>query len=220
MGLNRFMSGNDILIDDAGWGDLILGVVIGALKPPDRRYMERRIPVSSFQPPNFENKKYLDDALKIADEIIEVLQPDVETSFKVCSGYVLSSIRRHLQDRGFKVEKVEITGELQEMVERSYVRWCIEVGVPAERLEDKRRFWTLLEWVAERPELRETLVKTGWKSWKKKWREKAFEKRARHYDSETTMYRNFTNSKIARRSFSWVTVHLSSVSQLSSVAST
>jgi len=178
MGLNRSMSGKEILIDDAGWGDLILGVVIGALKPPDHRYMERRIPVSSFQPPNFENKKYLDDAMKIANEIIEVMQPDVETSFKVCSGYVLSSIRRHLQDRVFKVEKVEITGELQEMVERSYVRWCIEVGVPAERLEDKRRFWTLLEWVAERPELRETLVKTGWKSWRKKWREKAFEKRA------------------------------------------
>jgi len=170
------MSRKEILIDDAGWGDLILGVVIGAVKPPDRHYMERRIPVSSFQPPNFENKKYLDDAMKIADEIIEVMHPDVETSFKVCSGYVLSSIRRHLQDRGFKVEKVEITGELQEMVERSYVRWCIEVGVPAERLEDKRRFWTFLEWVAERPELRETLVKTGWRSWKKKWREKAFEK--------------------------------------------
>jgi len=156
MGLNRFMSGKEILIDDAGWGDLILGVVIGALKPPDYRYMERRIPVSSFQPPNFENKKY------------------VETSFKVCSGYVLSSIRRHLQDRGFKVEKVEITGELQEMVERSYVRWCKEMGAPAERLEDKGRFWTFLEWVAERPELREKLVKTGWRSWKKKWREKAF----------------------------------------------
>jgi len=170
------MSEKVILIDDAGWGDLILGVVIGAVRPPDRRYMERRIPVSSFQPPNFENKKYLDDAMKIADEIIEVMHPDVETSFKVCSGYVLTSIRRHLQDRGFKVEKVEITGELQEMVERSYVRWCIEVGVPAERLEDNRRFWTFLEWVAERPELRETLVKTGWRSWKKKWREKAFEK--------------------------------------------
>ena len=176
MGLNRFVSRKEILIDDAGWGDLTLGVVIGALKPPDRRYMERRIPVSSFQPPNFENKKYLDDAVKITDEIVEVMQPDMESSFKVCSGYVLSSIRRHLRELGFKVEEVEITGELQEMVERSYVRWCIEVGVPAERLEDKRRFWTLLEWVAERPELREKLVKTGWKSWKKKWREKAFQK--------------------------------------------
>jgi hypothetical protein len=134
---DRFLSRKEILIDDAGWGDLILGVVIGALKPPDHRYMERRIPVSSFQPPNFENKKYLDDTVKIADEIVEVLQPDMETNFKVCSGYVLSSIRRHLRERGFKVEEVEVTGELQEKVEQGYIRWCKDMGVPAERLEDK-----------------------------------------------------------------------------------
>jgi len=172
----------EILIDDAGWGDLILGVVIGALKRPAHRYipisyMERRIPTSSFQPPNFENKQYLDDAVKIAEEIVKAMQPDMETSFKVCSGYVLSSIRRYLQDRGFNIEEVEITGELQEKVERSYLRWCIEVGVPAERLGDERRFSTLLEWVAEKPEIREKLVKTGWKSWKQKWREKAFKKK-------------------------------------------
>ena len=176
MALNHFLSAKEILIDDAGWGDLLLGVVIGALKPPDRRYMERRIPTSSFQSPNFENKKYLDDAVKIADEIVEVMQPDAETSFKVCSGYVLSSVGRRLQNRQFKVEKVEVTGELQEMVERSYVRWCIEVGVPEERLKDKRRFWIFLEWVAERPELRERLVKTGWASWKRKWQEEIFKK--------------------------------------------
>ncbi len=177
MGLDRFSAGKEILVDDAGWGDFILGVVIGALKLPDRRYLERRIPVSSFQPPNFENKQYLDDAVKIADEIVRVMRPDMETNFKICSGYVLSSIRRHLRGRGLSVEVVEITGELQEMVERSYVRWCIEVGVPAEILKDKRSFWTLLEWVGERPELREKLVKTGWKSWKQKWREKAFKTR-------------------------------------------
>jgi len=176
LALDHFLSAKEILIDDAGWGDLLLGVVIGALKPPDRRYMERRIPTSSFQPPNFENKKYLDDAAKIAGEIVEVMQPDVETSFKVCSGYVLSSVRRHLRERGFKVEEVEIRGELQDMVERGYVRWCVEVGVPEEILKDKRRFWTLLEWVAERPDLREGLVKTGWASWQRKWREEVFRK--------------------------------------------
>jgi len=151
MELDRFLSRKEILIDDAGWGDLILGVVIGALKLPDRRYMERRIPASSFQPPNFDDKQYLDDTVKIAEEIVEVMRPDRETCFKVCSGYVLSSIRRHLRNREFNVEEVEITGELQEMVERGYQRWCVEVGVRAERLEDKRCFWTLLEWVAEKP---------------------------------------------------------------------
>ncbi len=176
LGLDRFVSNKVILIDDAGWGDLLLGVVIGAFKLPDRRYMERRIPVSSFQPPNFQKKKYLGDAVKIAEKIVEVMRPDRETRFKICSGYVLSSIRRHLRDQGFNVQEVEVAGELQEKVERGYIRWCVEVGVPAERLEDKRRFWTLLEWVAEKPGIREELVKTGWKSWEQKWREKAFDK--------------------------------------------
>jgi hypothetical protein len=85
------MSEKVIWIDDAGWGDLILGVVIGAIKPPNPKYMERRIPVSSFQPPNFENKKYLDDTVKIADEIVEVMHPDDETRFKVCSARALTT---------------------------------------------------------------------------------------------------------------------------------
>ena len=170
------MSKKVILIDGAGWSDLILGVVVGALNLdlPEARYMERRIPISSFQPPNFEKKKYLDDAVKIADKIIQVMQPDAETTFKVSSAYFLSSIRENLRERGFRVEEVEVTGELQEKVERGYIRWCKEMGVPVERLEDKGRFWTFLEWVGESPRFREKLVKTGWESWKKKWREKAF----------------------------------------------
>jgi hypothetical protein len=174
--LDHFTYPNEIIIDNAGWGDLLLGVVVGAVKPPDRRYMERRIPTSSFQPPNFEKKRYLDDAVKIAEEIVEVMQPDEQTHFEVSSSYVLSSVRRYLQNRGFKVEKVDATGELQEIVQRGYVRWCVEAGVPADLLKTKRRFWTLLEWVAEIPHLREGLVKTGWASWQRKWREEIYKK--------------------------------------------
>jgi hypothetical protein len=174
--LDHFTYPKEIIIDSAGWSDLLLGVVVGALKPPDPRYMERRIPISSFQPPNFKNKKYLDDAVKIAEEIMVVMQADAETHFKVSSGYVLSSVRRYLQNRGFKVEKVEVISELKEKAERGYVRWCIEVGVPQELLRTKRRFWTLLEWVAEKPRLRESLVKTGWASWQRKWQEEIYKK--------------------------------------------
>ena len=88
MTLDHFLLPKEIMIDSAGWSDLLLGVVIGALKPPDPRLMDRRIPTSSFQPPNFKNKKYLVDAIKIADEIIEVMKPDDETHFRVCSGYI------------------------------------------------------------------------------------------------------------------------------------
>jgi hypothetical protein len=172
--VDRFLYRKEILIDDSGWGDLILGVVIGALKLPERRFMERRIPISSFQPPHFQNKQYLEDAVKIAEEIVDAMQPDDETVFKVCSGYVLSSVRSYLRKRGFRVEVVEVTGELQEMVERSFANWCREVGIDFERLDQKRSFNSFLAWVGERPHLRESLVKTGWKSWRERWRERAY----------------------------------------------
>ncbi|MCJ7794172.1 hypothetical protein MUP42_04495, partial [Candidatus Bathyarchaeota archaeon] len=121
MALDSYFSGKTILIDASGWSDLLLGVVIAALKPPDPMVMERRIPTSSFQPPNFKNKKYLDDAVKIADEIVAVMQPDSETCFKVCSEYILSSVTAHLENQGFKVQKVESTGELKQMVESGYI---------------------------------------------------------------------------------------------------
>ena len=176
MTLDHFTLPREIVIDSAGWSDLLLGVVVGSIKPPDAHYMERRIPISSFQPPNFRKKKYLDDAVKIAEEIIEVMQPDSETHFKVSSSYVLSSLSRYLLNRGYRVEKVDATGELQEIVERGYVRWCVEVGVPPDILKTEKRFWALLEWVAEMPYLREGLVKTGWASWENKWREEIYKK--------------------------------------------
>lgn len=160
-----------ILIDAAGWSDLLLGVVVGALKPPNPMLMERRISVTSFQPPNFQNKKYLQDAAKIADEIISVMQPDEETCIKVSSEYVLSSVVERLDKSGFKVQVVESTGDLRGMVDAAFVRWCVEKGVPEDLLDEKRRFWGFLDWVAEMPNLREGLVKTGWSSWEEKWRQ-------------------------------------------------
>jgi hypothetical protein len=105
--------------------------------------MERRIPVSSFQSPNFESRKYLTDAVKIVEEMVKAMRADEETRFKICSGYVLSGAHRYLRDRGFHVEKVEVTGELQKRGgEYGYIKWCTEVGVPAEMLsqDSRKRF--------------------------------------------------------------------------------
>ena len=166
-----------ILVDAAGWGELLLGVVVGAIKPPQQMLLERRIPMSSFQPPNFKNKKYLEDAAKIADEIVTVMQPDDKTCFKVSSEYILSNVIKHLETRGFNVQKIESTGQLKHLVDEAYLRWCVEKGVPRELLDDKKRFWVFLEWVAQAPQLREGLVKTGWASWEQRWREEIYRKK-------------------------------------------
>jgi hypothetical protein len=159
-----------IFIDSAGWSDLLLGAVVGALKPPHPMLMERRIATASFQPPNFKAKKYLDDAVKITDEIVTVMQPEEDTCFKVSSEYVLSMIPAHLEKQGYSVQVVESTGELRGMVEKAYNRWCSEKGVTEDILGDRKRFWRFLDWVAEHPNLRAGLVKTGWDSWDEKWR--------------------------------------------------
>lgn len=173
--LSQYICKKTILIDDAGWGDLVLGVIIGALRLPEHKYMERRIPVSAFQSPNFEKRIYLDGAARIAQELVEVMKPDKETCFKICSGFVLTPIQKYLRSKRFFVEKVKISGELQEKVEKSFTNWCVEAGVPRRALakEAHKRFFAILEWVAEEIELREGLVKTGWKSWQEKWRNEA-----------------------------------------------
>ena len=78
-------------------------------------------------------------------------------------------------DKFIFTEEIVVSGELQEKVEKSFVEWCMEVGVPVEKLKGQRRFHSILEWVAEKIELREQLVKTGWKSWERKWRDRAYE---------------------------------------------
>lgn len=176
--LDRFRrTADDIVIDDSGWGDLLLGVVVGGLKLPSGRYMARRIPVTFFQPPLFERKVYLEKAVEIVRKMIGVMRADKSTRFKVCSGYVLSAVRAYLNENGYNLVEVEVTGEPQEMVERSYVKWCVEMGVPAKVLDPesgRKRFMALLQWVSEDPKVREQLVKTGWKSWKKRWRKIAY----------------------------------------------
>ncbi len=186
--LNCYLPGNIILIDAYGWGDLLLGVVIGAVRPPQRMVMERRIPISAFQLPNFKTKKYFEYAQKIADEILTVMQPEKETCFKICNEYVLSGIIVHIENLGYKVQRVESTGELNQLVEDAYVRWCVEVGLPRELLKDKRRFWSFLNWVAENPHVREGLVKTGWASWEQKWRLEIYRKHNSDYHPNKLSY--------------------------------
>jgi hypothetical protein len=176
LALNCYLPGNMILIDTSGWSDILLGVVIGAIRPPAQMVMARRIPTSSFQTPNFQNKKYIENSVKIAAEIVTVMQPDSETCFKIASEYILSEVANYLQDKNFKVEKVESTGELKQQVENEYIRWCVESGVPKDQLMNDKRFYVFLDWVAENPHVREGLVKTGWASWENKWRAEIFKK--------------------------------------------
>ena len=62
-----------ILIDDAGSGDLLFGTVISAYRPEDDHFIYDLINVKHFQMPLYMERTYLDEAKRIALELIERL---------------------------------------------------------------------------------------------------------------------------------------------------
>jgi len=162
-----------IYIDDAGWGDLVGGCLLGFLREETGEYVVKMIEVSHFRPPNFVKKTYLKEALRLAREALEELKVTKEEEIKICTGSVLSEISSTLMEEGYKVKPMRIEGKLQDLVENSLLDYYAALGVPRETLSVKcgrERFYALIRWVMEDFKGRERYVKTGWKSWNNKWK--------------------------------------------------
>lgn len=162
-----------IQIDDAGWGDLVGGCLLGFLRRETGEYIVKLIDVSHFRPPNFIKKTYLKEALRLAKDALEELSVTKEELIEICTGSVLSEIRLTLMEEGYNVKPTRIEGELQDLVENSLLDYYADLGIPRETLtveSGRERFYALISWVMEDLEGREKYVKTGWKSWNNKWR--------------------------------------------------
>nr|MDO8079894.1 hypothetical protein [Candidatus Freyarchaeota archaeon] len=162
-----------LYIDDAGWGDLVGGCLLGFLRGETGEYVVKMIDVSHFRPPNFARKTYLKEALRLAREALEELRVTKDEDIEICTGSVLSEISLTLMGEGYKVNPTRIVGKLQDLVENSLLDYYAALGVPRETLtveSGRERFYALIRWVMEDFEGREKYVKTGWKSWGSKWR--------------------------------------------------
>lgn len=156
-------------VDDAGWGDLVGGCVIVARRVETGEQYVGEIPVELFQEGFFQRKRYLDEAAKIVEDAMKYLGVDSEEEVRICTGYILSKARRLLSEKGYNVKPAKITGETQRLAEQMFLRTLRKLGLSLDEENPKRRFRKLLEWVSGNP-AREKYVKTGWKSWRNKWR--------------------------------------------------
>ena len=77
-----------IVIDDAGSGDLLFGVVIGAYRPETSEFRYEVIPVRFFQRPNFRRKKYLKEATKVVFKLLKTLKLESKEPVLICQGYI------------------------------------------------------------------------------------------------------------------------------------
>jgi hypothetical protein len=174
---------SDLLeIDDAGWGDLLDGVVLGFLRVEDGVFLTKIMDVKFFQPPLFAKKLYLDEAARLAQEALKELAMKKGEEIRICTAPVLEKVRETLAKEGYKVVPSKIVGELQWRIETAFIERLEEMGVakntvPLDPCKD--RFYAQLRWIHGDLVHRERYVKTAWKSWKR-WR--AWQMRPRRRD--------------------------------------
>ncbi|TLN06677.1 hypothetical protein FDZ71_10965, partial [bacterium] len=153
-------------IDDAGVGDLLHGVVVGAYRPATGEFTYEMVDVEFFQQPKFGRKAYLEEASKIMMKIVDKMKLAEDESILICSSYLFEKAVRDLREKYGKerVTVMKITGDAQRFVETAYLDEVRNLGYePLSEREEKRArsFFHMLRWLKKDPR-RLKHAKTGW----------------------------------------------------------
>ncbi len=167
-----------IQIDDAGWGCLLGGVLIGAYREETQEFACAETPVDQFQGAAFIEKAYLSDAVDAARDVLAQLKVEKDEPIRICTGYVLDGIRGMLEAEGYQWQTAKIVGPLQERIEGALLERLHALGVrdmDYETLTGKQglAYYKCLRWLkggninARQPAPgREQFAKTGWATYR------------------------------------------------------
>ena len=155
-----------ILIDDAGYGDLLHGAVIGAYRPETEDFVYDVVHVKYFQKPLFKEQKYRDEAAHIAATLVERLKPANEEKIEICRGDILDRAAETLKETYGKerIERVKVEGRAQELIEGAYLDEIRNLGyepIPDRTEKWGKSFWHMYRWVKANPKMIK-YAKTGW----------------------------------------------------------
>lgn len=160
-----------IQIDDAGWGSLVGPTFIGAYRPETDEFACGTVDLRFFRGQAFKRKEYLQETTQVIQELLERLGANGDEPIEMCTGYIFDDARRSL---GHRVKQRKITGRLQELIETVARDYLLDMDVPIDGAKPgSGHFMACFRWVAEDLGKREKFVKTGWKSWRGKWRQAA-----------------------------------------------
>jgi hypothetical protein len=155
-----------IIIDDAGGGDLLSGVVIGAYRLETGEYHYDVIDVKYFQPPRFRRKEYLKQASKITLCLMDKLKPTAEELIQICPGNIFDKAVSDLCEKYDKehITRTQVVGEAQRYTETAYLDEIRNLGyMPITNREEKRAesFFHMMNWLQRNPD-KVKYAKTGW----------------------------------------------------------
>lgn len=160
------MSCTTIIIDDAGSGDLLFGVVVGAYRSETREFRYGIVEARYFQSPSFRRKEYLKQTSRTVFQLLERLELKLEEPLLICRGFIFDNAAKDLEKKygSAKIRRVKVTGEPQTLTETAYLDEIRNLGYePIEQREEKRgkSFFHMMRWLKKHPE-KIKYAKTGW----------------------------------------------------------
>lgn len=159
-----------IQIDDSGSGSFVGGTCIGVYRPEANEYFFDIIPVELYNKENFKKKLYLDEVVRIVSEAFKIMNVSKSESIEICRGYMFEHVKTWLSQNGYTWYVTHITGNVQEIVEKSFELYTINIGLFQPYIKYTRypfHFHKLLRWVFADFDNRIKLCKVGWRCWEK-----------------------------------------------------
>jgi hypothetical protein len=155
-----------IIVDDAGIGDLLFGVVIGAFRCETQEFRYDILDVKYFRKPRFQSKEYLNQASKVVFQLLGKLQIKKDEQIQICKGYIFDEAVDRLKQTygGSQVERIKVTGEPQRLTEIAYLDEIRNLGYEPIKERDEKKaksFFHMMNWLQKNPE-KLIYAKTGW----------------------------------------------------------
>ena len=147
-----------IIVDDAGSGDLLFGIVIGAYRAETAEFKYGLIDVKFFQPELYCNKGSLTEASRVTMELLATMKAKPDEEIHLCQGYIFDEAAGELKKtRDEKlVQRIRVIGEAQRLTEIAYLDEIRNLGYePLAEREEKRAksFFHMMRWLKANPKM-------------------------------------------------------------------
>jgi CxxC-x17-CxxC domain-containing protein len=154
-----------VIVDDAGSGDLLFGVVIGAYRQETNDFKYDLIDVHFYQE-IFKEKAYLKESSRIVSNIVAALNPKDDEEIHICQGCIFDVAAEDLRKiyGENRVKRIHVEGEAQRLIEIAYLDELRNLGYePLTEREEQRgkNFFHMMRWLKNNPEMLK-YAKTGW----------------------------------------------------------
>ena len=155
-----------ITIDDAGVGDLLFGVIIGAFREETQEFTYEVLDVKYFRSQRFRRKEYLKQTSRVVFQLLGKLKLKTVEQIYICRGYIFDEAVRDLRRKygDDRIRRVKVTGEPQRLTEIAYLDEIRNLGYEPLRKRDENRaksFFHMMNWLKENPD-KLKYAKTGW----------------------------------------------------------